>query len=410
MKNKLRLVIGCACIIVGIAALLLLLPMKVKAPENVMATYDGAGNLKVNWNPVDKASEYEVTISEYAASTKENALVFNDAEEGVEYKIAVRAVAARRSKKFYSDWTTITYNIDLTLDNVQTINYWTNGSYLEMNWSEAKGATSYEVKLSEAGTVYPLDQASTRITSLQDGEPVSVYLRTVRKVGSHTYNGDWSLFNLSFASYDYSSLPYEYAMDLDLERLKVWAAARGYKIDIEQKDDFVFADVHVKDSENSGFANGLGRFIGGFLGGYVVGVTDSIDSTYQEDFSDVESMVGALVEAGGVKEYATEKKDDAVASGKSGALVYGLKSLLIDTDIHYVYRYNDVYKAPVVCEMYMLNPGHQDYFERRYSDYTPDSDGLIHLTTTTNNELVAYNTVKFIDVASYNVSVIGFKR
>lgn len=409
MKNKIFLALGAALILIGVMAIIGNLPIKLKTPSNVSASYDDKGNMTVNWDIVEKATEYEISDGTSDYTSESNSLVISDVEEGKTYDIKVIAVATRRNKKFYSEPGTYTLQIPVKLGTLSTINTTISGSNYYLSWNPVEGASSYELKLGLDGQVYPLNSGWAKIENMQDGQNLETYIRNVRKVGSHTYYSDWSLFNLPFPAYEYGDLAYEYALDLDLERLKFWAQSRGYKIDIEEKEGLTFADIHYKDSANSGFANGLGRFIGGFLGGYLVGTVEEAEDTYESDFSEIDATIGAFVEAGGVKEYANSKADDFKVAGQVGALYYGLKSLFLDTDVHMIFRYNDITDSALVCELYMLNINHESYYKDRYANCEKAQDNFYHFKTLNNRGIKVFTTVESIGDYNYNVSVIGYE-
>lgn len=409
MKNKIFLALGAALILVGILAVIANLPIKLNSPANVSASYDDKGNVTVTWDNVEKATEYEISDGHSDYTSQSNSLTISDVEEGKTYDIRVIAVASRRNKKFYSEPGLFTLDIPVKLGKLSTINTTISGSNYYLGWSKVDGASSYEIRLGADGKVYSLNSESAKIDNMVDGQNLETYIRSVRKVGSHTYYSEWSLFNLAYPLYEYDKMPFEYAMDLNLERLKIWAANNGYKIDIESKEGVTFADVHYKDSANSGFANGVGRLIGSMLGGYLVGTMEEAQDTYESDFSEIDATIGAFVEAGGVKEYANGKSDDFKVAGQVGALYYGLQSLFLDTDVHMIYRYNDVTDSAIVCELYMLNVNHENYHANRYKDFTPGADNLYHFNTINNNKLKVFTKVQYIDGYSYNVSIVGYE-
>ena len=393
----------CSCVACG--------SIKLEVPQNVDATYDGNGNVYVSWDEVENATQYEVYFDgDLVWTGEETKYKVNNVEEGKTHTVKVIATAFKKDEKFSSEAAECNLDIPIMLGELNTIRTVPNGSRLYLYWDDIEGASFYEAKLSEDGEIFSLTDSNGIINDMQDGQQLDVYIRPVRRVGNYIYSRDWSKFELLFPTYQYDQLPYEYAIDLDLERLKYWAKTNGYKVDVTEADGITFADVHFKDVNNAGFANGLGRFLGSVLGGFLTGVADSAQETYNSDFSDIDSMVGAFVGAGGVEKYTDEKEEEFKIAGKAGAVAYGLTSLLTDTDIHYVYRYCDTRESAVLCESYMLNMNNESYFENRYQNFEKGADGYYHLQTSTNYPIRIYTGVKFVENFDYNVSVIGYDK
>ena len=59
MKKKVLWIIAPVVICLIIVLAVLLTPTKVANPENVIASYDGNGNVFVEWSEVEKAQYYE---------------------------------------------------------------------------------------------------------------------------------------------------------------------------------------------------------------------------------------------------------------------------------------------------------------------------------------------------------------
>ncbi|MDD6202351.1 MAG: hypothetical protein PUB13_05340 [Lachnospiraceae bacterium] len=408
MKKKVLWIIAPVVICLIIVLAVLLTPTKVANPENVIASYDGNGNVFVEWSEVEKAQYYEIAAGDITYENDDNSFSFSDVEEGYSYEIVVRAVAEKRGKKYYSDWTSCTIDVPIMLGNIGEVTSSIRGSYIFLDWDDVDGATSYEIRIYDDGENFPLSSSFAQITDSLDGEQVEAYIRSVRNVGSYTYYSDWVLKEIEYPQYDYANIFYEDAIDLDLERLKLFAKAKGLTVDIEEKEGIVFADLHCSDPNNSGLANGFARVVGSAIGGLLVGATDSASDTINDDFAEIDSMVNAFVESGGVKEYAEDKKEEIKNAGTAGAIVYGLKALFMDTDIHYVYRYSDINSSATVCEMYMIYVGNENYLTNRYGSYEKAEDGLYHFTTPNGNKISIYTKVARKNNSSYNVSVIGY--
>lgn len=395
--------IACSFVACGNSAI------NLEKPQNVDATYDGNGNAYVSWGAVENATQYEVYFDGKLVGTgKETKCKVNNVEEGKSHTIKVIATAFKKDEKFSSEVAECNLDIPIMLGKLDTIRNVPNGSRFYLDWDDIEGASFYEVKLSEDGEIVSLTDSYVYINEMKDGQQLDVYIRPVRKIGNYIYNEDWSRFELSFPTYQYDKLPYEYAIDLDLERLKYWAKSRGYEVDVTKSDGITFADVHFKDGNNSGLAKGLGRFLGSLIEGYLTAAAGSAQQTYNSDFSDIDNMVSAFVGAGGIENYVEEKEKEIQTAGKAGAVAYGLTSLLTDTDIHYVYRYCDTRESAVLCESYMLNMNNESYFENRYKNCEKGADGYYHLQTSTDYPIRIYTGVKFIENFDYNVTVIGY--
>lgn len=384
--------------------------IKLDAPTNITSAYDGNGNAIVSWDNVENASGYDIYMDGgYLDTIEDSNCEITNVEEGKTHSIEVMAIAFnKKEEKFTSEPAQSNLDIPVMLDNLKLINIKQDGSFLYLYWDKVKGATSYEMKISEDGEAEQFDENARYISNMQDGQQLSIYIRTVRNVGTYIYYGDWGRYDISFPAYEYSSLGFESAICLDIDRLKLWAKKRGYSVRIIEEDGVTFADVHYEDKNNSGFTKGLGRLVNSVIEGFLTGAVDSAGQTYNSDFADISSTIEAFSKSGGVKGYASEKKEELKNAGTAGAFVYGLNSLLTDSDIHYVYRYVDTKKAATLCESYMFYSHNESYLQNRYKDLEKSSDGLYHYITSTNVPVCVYAGVNYIDNFKYNVTIVGY--
>lgn len=404
-------------IIIGAAAAVLLLVfifvlpnrgVKLSVPENIVAVYDGSGNMKITWKEVENATLYQIVDNDTEYESNIANFTVKYPQEETTHNIKVRAVANKKSKEYYSEWGSITYDIESYISTeMGSLRYIPSGQYLYIIWDAINGASYYSVKLGDDGQEYKIYDIYTRINNCVDGQNLNIHVTPVRELGDYTYSGKEGIYNVEFPTYDYAKMgAFEYALDLDLERLKKWASVHNYSIDISEKDGETFADVHYIDMENSGLANTLGRFFGSVAGGYLVGLLGSAEDTYNEDLSRFDHMLEAFAKSGGVKEYAQDKKAEFSENAKYSAIEYGIESLFADTDIHYVYRYNDVNDAPLIVEMYMMHLNHDGYRNSHYGDVKPDADNIYHFKSPySKNGLKSYLDKAYIGDQLYWVAV-----
>lgn len=376
----------------------------VETPKNVTAAYDGNGNVTVSWDQVENVAEYEIYFDGELVDTKQDSeCVIADVEEGRSYDIEVVAIAFnKKERKFSSEAAESSLEIPIMVGSMNSIQAIPKGSYFHLKWEDIAGATSYEIKLAEDDTATSISAGQAWIHNVQDGEQFHLYIRPVRNVGKYTYYGEWGQYDITFPAYKYDQISFEDAIDLDLDRLKLWAETNGYQIKVTEKDGATIANVSCKDENNAGIINNAGRVLGSTLAGLLDGVTGSIGETYNEDFSDANNLVGALVAAGGVDEYVEEKKDDAAVAGLASGVVSGLKALNSDADIHYIYQYSNTADAAIFCESYMLNSGNESYLQDRYGSYETDANGFYHFVTAAGVPILVGTDIFTSNYSSYN--------
>lgn len=109
MKKNLKLILICASVVVIVAAVVaaVTLTRKTALPAPSSITYDEDDNL--NWSKVDKASSYEVSLTNVDSGEKislessKESISLSSIEEG-DYSIKVKSQAAKGSKYKDSDW------------------------------------------------------------------------------------------------------------------------------------------------------------------------------------------------------------------------------------------------------------------------------------------------------------------
>lgn len=375
-----------------------------QAPENVTAAYDGNGNVIVSWDRVENAAEYKVYFDgEFVGRAEDSKCVIADVEEGKSYNIEVVAVAYdKKERKISSEAGESSLEIPIMVGSMNSIQAIPRGSHFYLKWEDIAGATSYEIKLAEDATAASFSDSQAWINNVQDGQQFHLFIRPVRNVGSYTYYGEWGQYDITFPAYEYDKIPFEDAIDLDLERLKLWAKTNGYQIKVTEQDGVTTANVSCKDENNAGAVNNAGRVLGSTLAGLLDGVTGSIGETYNEDFTDANNLVGALMAAGGVDEYVEEKTDDATVAGIASGVVSGMKTLVSDADIHYIYRYSNTTDAAFLCEFTMLHSGNESYLQERYGSYETDADGFYHFVTTAGVPILVGTDIRTSNYSRYN--------
>lgn len=323
------------------------------------------------------------------------------------HTISVRAVAKDKNQKnVYSEYSLLSYKIPLMVQPVSSISPYIHGSYFQIFWNNADGASYYEVSLDGGNTSKAFYQNCTQITGCTPGQTLDISVRSIREKGTHTYYSDWSRRTLTYTAPDSNTDFYEYALDMDLQSLKKWAQNKGYEIKVSTQDGITIADVKDKDDINSSGLKAFERGATAFADGFTGGASDSIDETLEEDWNDPFSAAYALIEADGIKNYINEKSEEAQNAGLIGGLLSLWDNVKIDKNIHYYYYYSDTLDSADLCEMTMLNSEHTDYFKNRYDEYAPSEEGLYYLITPCGNSIAISNGTTEINGIKFNHSYI----
>lgn len=380
-------------------------PLTLNSPLGLTASYnEPQGNLCLSWNKVENATSYEITDNGQSYTSLQPNYTISYPEEGMTHQIAVRAIAKDKNMNMvYSEYSNLSYNIPSMLQPVLKYYNSLHGSYIDIFWNQAEGATSYEFKNGSTGQVLEVPDPYWRLYDCTDGLEFNMYIRSKRQKGEHTYYSEWNYIPIKFATPDYQTDIYEYALDYDLERLKKWAKNKGYTIDISNSDGLVVADVHYKDTTQTA----LDSFIRGLesaASGYIGGATDSINEAIDHDFSDPFSAISALINSNGVKNYVTDLSDEADEAGITGAFSSFFGNIITNKDIHYIYYYSDINDSADLGCMTMLNDNHTTFFKDRYKNFTPDSDGLYTFITSYSNQIAVSTGTYTENGIKYNCS------
>ncbi len=383
-------------------------PISLEAPTKINLTYNGSGAVMSVWDEVENAEYYEYRLNGTEKTIPAAILTTTGVKEGETFKIEVRAVATRKEEVFYSDWTVGTLEVPLMLGKIENFRYQLNGDYVDMNWDKTNGASGYQIKYREDGDPIDLTNPKRGIKDLKDGAQYSVYLRPVRTLNGDVYYGDWEIFTVDYPAFDYANMRYEEVMDLDMDRAKKWAQARGYTVEVSTENGVTYVDVSKEDKANSGFKNGLLRTLGGLASGFLEGFLQSAEDTVDEELSDYKRLTAEIFVAGGIDDYANEKVEDAESSGKVSALLSGVNAIFLDTKIHYIYHYDDVEMAPVGCEVFMLVHGNESYPANYFKNCKQTDDGFYHFgTRNTKNKYRAYVSKQTINKYDYWSILLG---
>lgn len=360
--------------------------IELDAPTDLAFSYDMENTtLTVTWGEVEDATDYEVDYGESEYGLSNGGQIFNilNPKEGSTYVVKVRATCDDDGDIVYSDWAELECAVPNCAEAPSAITPTMDGTILELAWSSVTGATSYDVIV---GSVEGNVANNNAYIQVEDGKSYSISVRTVREVASGTYHSDWVSIDYAVPKVDVSTYSYMTAFLLDYNHLLEWAKLNGYSYKAEQTEDYILVDVYFTDALNSGFWNTVTRILDSAVGAFVDSYLTNTYDTYTNDFSSVESSLLALFESGGVKEYVADVDDAATTSGMEDAFVYGLEALLLDTNVHCYYYYNNTNRAAFGSWCVLLKNGREDYKEQNVGRFSPKEDGRYYLELTNTGQ------------------------
>lgn len=358
--------------------------VELTAPSNVKWKYDyDSGSLVVNWNAVSGATKYEIDYGQKQNGfVDKNSCVVTGVSEGESGTVKVRAVCESGNHADYSDWSSVSYKVEVNLSAPDNFTYALDGKIYVIKWNDVKGASKYEIEYTKAdGTkeTMTVENAFVNDTSANWGNSRSIKVRAVKNVNGKDYYSSWNTATYTYPTRDLNDYSYRSATLLDKDGVVEWAKLKGYKSKVVTDGDVTVVDVHYKDDINGGFWSKLGRAAGAAFGAWLTGYTEGVYDTVTSDFSSVQSTLNTLFTNEGLGDYINKVDDSATGSANISALAYGVQTLFEDTDIHYTYYFNDVRKGAICCQATLLMNGRDNYEKDNYSKFEKDKDGSYHL-------------------------------
>ncbi len=391
MKNrKWFWIVGILVVILVVVVCSIDAKVSLDAPQDFEYEYT-AENHSVHfaWDEVENATGYQIDYGNGKSIVdlgEETMRTLANPEAGQTFTARIRAVCKRKDKTYYSEWESLEYTVPLVLGSPSDLTFNLNGRTLEISWSAAEGADSYEVTDSYEAT---LNGQATSISAnsakkgVVEGENGSIYVRAVRTIGSEVYCSDWVSGEYSVPTVDLSKVHYSNVFLLDSARVKEWADYKGFSCEVSEEiigdKTYVVLDVTQKDELNSGFFKTTGRVILGAAEGFIGGYAEETYESYSSDFATIEDSIMTILSNDSVKDYAESVDESATYSGAAAALLGGFDALFLDTKIHYKFYYADENRAAEMCITKMLKNNRENYEKEQYGEFEVHEDGKYHL-------------------------------
>lgn len=338
-------------------------------------------SVKFTWDDVSDVIGYQIDygIGNGAQNVgNKTESVLKEPMDGDTFTARIRSVYKDDDEYIYSEWVDLKYTVPIYLGVPSNITYQVNGRKLEVTWDEAKGATGYEVTtaLDKEGVVLTKCFAQKTI---QAGEEGTTYIRAVRTTESGTYYSDWITANYTIPVIDYAEVSAKEAFFLDYNRLLDWADYNemSYKVSEKTMDDTVYmvVDVYYEDSLNSGFFNTAGRVIDSAAESFWNSYVEETESSYSDDFATIEDTIITFIDNDSVQEYVDKVDESATQHGALSAIGDGLGALFLDTNIHYLFYYENYDNAARCCCGKLLKNNRENY-DVNFRELKTDAEGF----------------------------------
>ncbi len=361
--------------------------VELETPEELKWEYsEGANAVYFTWEEVENATGYEIDYGEgyeVVSVDDETAGTLSNPVDGITDTVKVRAICEKNSDTYYSEWASVEYTVPVYLGVPTNLMLEINGKRLELAWDEAKGATSYEIYINvdgaEKGDTKNFSERSV-FKKVSEGESGEVFVRSVRTNEAGTHYSEWISAKYSVPVVDFEKIYYSNAFLLDYNKLLQWVDYKGYSYEISEEvygdKSYIVVDVSHEDKLNSGFWNTVGRVIGTTAGAFLDGYVEETYDSYTGDFESVENTLATILSNDSVKGYVNDVNESAKYSGAAEAIVQGLDVLFLDTDIHYVYYYENDYHAAKCSVAKFLKVGREKYKEEQFGHLQVNEEGL----------------------------------
>ena len=385
-------------------------PLEVAAPKNASAKYNQAENLiEITWSPVDNATAYEVSqdgVNYSRFKTVGASLVSPD--EGVEYTIRIRALHEEGKTITYSDDAVCKCSVPISLGNPTSVNCALDGNTLDITWTPAANATSYDITIGEK--TFSTTSDSMSIFGLKQGVDYNVSIVAKKTVNGKEYTSSGLSSRISVPTIDYTAVNFLTAFTLDYDTLIKYLKNNGTPYKEYVENGVTIVDVSFADPNNTGVLNNLLRIAGAAFESYVDKYFDNATVTVNQDFADILSTIDTIMNTDSVKSYMKKIDDASADDAKTSAIVSGFMAFCADTNIHYQYYYADKNRTACYVLSYRLYNNNESFKKDTFGSFKEEANGVYHLSSKATQKNFYLKCAKIDFEGSSSWCTLGYKE